>query len=523
MRTIIIRRTALLLIAGCLLPLFGGGCSSGNQGVQPVSARASGRGTVQVKIQWPAVPKGRLVPIACQSIQVNLLQALSSFVSQTVARPTSGTSSTVNFQNVPAGVWDETALAYPTTDATGTPQAEGSQSVTVVADTVTTTPDLVMDSTITLVTVNVPNSAVLVGGSPTTLTSSASDSRGRLVLTAPSNMQWTLQATTVASLTPSGASAALQGLAVGTAMVSVKETESGVSSAVVSIGITTTTTAPPTGTNILITDYGNNRIVGLDAIPPTKTLTYNDSISGKPFTLLVGTAYDSAGRIYIGDNYAGIVRVDDFTGTNRIAYAPSGIAVDAVCVDKAGKIYWVDSNATVNRIDDMTGTNHITFGNRATLGYNLNSLAVDSLNRVYTFGSQVVRITDITNSSTASPNVTVFGGSGTGKNQFSGFGGLAVDSNNKIYIADSGNSRIVRVDDMTGLNWTEFDVPKVSGSPEDPYSVAVDSSATPSIYFLGNASKMFKMTDMTGSGLTGLGAFTNGVSPLNNAAAITVK
>lgn len=514
----------LLLLAACLLPGFGG-CSSGSQSIQAVPAVAAGRGAVQIKIQWPDAPVGRLIPVASQMIQVVLTDAGGGQVAAaTSQRPTSGSTTTVSFQNVVAGTYTEAASAYPTSDTTGVPQASGSQSITVTAGTVNKTADLVMNSTITKVAIGPANATATVGGSAITLTASATNKAGNLVLTAPSNIKWTLNATTTASLTANGASATLLGLAKGTAVVSVKETESGVSSASLSVAITSTgTTPPPKGTNILIADAGSNRILGLDAIPPTSTSVYTDSASGTPFGGVIGVAHDSSGRIYVADYYAKIVRVDDFTGKNRVAYAPTGITVNFVYVDKAGKIYWLDDNGAVNRIDDMTGTNHLTYGANA-LGSSPTSIAVDSTGRIYTWDGnfQITRIDDMTGK-----NITHYGTQGGGVGHFNaggGDGGIAIDSANKIYIADTLNGRIVRIDDMTGANWTEFAPPADAGAAVKPDSVVVDSSTSPSIYFTQTyLGKVFKMTDIKGTGLTKLGALNSGLAPVQFPTALSVK
>lgn len=64
---------------------------------------------------------------------------------------------------------------------------------------------------------------------------------------------------------------------------------------------------------------------------------------------------------------------------------------------------------------------------------------------------RIVRIDDMSGT-----NWTTFGSSGSGTNQFDFTYGIAVDSAGKIYIVDSGNHRIVRIDDMTGTNWTTY-------------------------------------------------------------------
>jgi DNA-binding beta-propeller fold protein YncE len=46
------------------------------------------------------------------------------------------------------------------------------------------------------------------------------------------------------------------------------------------------------------------------------------------------------------------------------------------------------------------------------------------------------------------------GGSGTG--QFTTPAGIALDTNGRISVADSGNNRIVRMDNISGSGWAAF-------------------------------------------------------------------
>ena len=48
---------------------------------------------------------------------------------------------------------------------------------------------------------------------------------------------------------------------------------------------------------------------------------------------------------------------------------------------------------------------------------------------------------------------TTFGSKGTGANQFNGPVGIYVDGADRIYVADAGNARIVRMNDMKGAGW----------------------------------------------------------------------
>ena len=506
-------KRALWTVAGCLLPVLGG-CSQGSQSIHAAPASATGRGAVQINIRWPAIPQSRLVPAASQSIVVELHDTNGiKQTSATIQRPTT----TVTIQNVTNGDYIEYAFAYPTAAATGTAQAIGSQQITVVADTVNKTPDLTMNTTITFVGITPTNPVAAVGGAPVTLSASATDKDGNNVLTAPANFKWTLQQTTAASLTPGGATASLLGLAKGTAVVSVKENESGVTSATVTASITASA-QPPAPSNIFLADSGNRRIVGLDAFPPTRFTPYDDSASGTAFYSPQSVCLDAQGRIYVADYQPGngkIVRVDDLTGKNRAVYAPPGSTASLVYVDKSGKIYFRDDNLKINRMDDMTGSGLISFaGSAGTPLGNPSGIAVDSKNRIHVFdgSNQIIRFDDMTGK-----NLITLGSHGNGTNQFNvnagdGGGGIAIDSSDRIYIADSDNNRIVRIDNAdTGANWTVFNIPPVAGSPVRPLTVEVSSGANPQIYFLDNlTSVLYRMDDMNGTNLIHNGAQGSG-------------
>lgn len=51
---------------------------------------------------------------------------------------------------------------------------------------------------------------------------------------------------------------------------------------------------------------------------------------------------------------------------------------------------------------------------------------------------------------------TTLGSRGRGVNEFNLPDGIAVDSTGRIYVTDSWNHRIVRMDDMSGEGWTTF-------------------------------------------------------------------
>lgn len=112
-----------------------------------------------------------------------------------------------------------------------------------------------------------------------------------------------------------------------------------------------------------------------------------------------------------------------------------------------------------------------------------------------------------------------FGTVGSGLGQLSTFTSVAVDAGGRIYVADTGNRRIVRMDDMTGANWTVLtQSPPVNGvsySFSSPVAVAVDSAGK--IYVADNEyyqPAVVRVDDMTGTNWTSL--YTGSGSGLNS-------
>ena len=95
--------------------------------------------------------------------------------------------------------------------------------------------------------------------------------------------------------------------------------------------------------------------------------------------------------------------------------------------------------------------------------------------------------------------------------QFEGAESLAVDASSHIYIADTSNSRIVRMDDMTGTNWTTLtQSPNINGYIyliSGPIGVALDPAGHIYIAQGFNANtEIVRVNDMTGAGWLAVGA-----------------
>lgn len=245
------------------------------------------------------------------------------------------------------------------------------------------------------------------------------------------------------------------------------------------------------------------------------------------------TAYNSAYTPFYYSDSEQILRADDLLGTNQISFGSQGSGVGqfygayGIALDSAGRIYVADTyNSRIVRMDDMTGANWITFdaslSSCVTALSNPSGIAVDSKGRIYvmdTGNSRLIRIDDITGAGCVS-----FGTVGSGDKQFASFNSVAVDAvssvggSPRIYVADTGNKRLVRMDDMMGNGWTVLtQSPPVNGvsySFDSPVAVAVGSNGA--IYVADSGPAVIRVDDMTGTNWTSIYTSPAGSTGLNS-------
>ena len=249
--------------------------------------------------------------------------------------------------------------------------------------------------------------------------------------------------------------------------------------------------------------------------------------TGTAGSLTGSAAFNSAYSPFYYSDSEQILRSDDLMGTNQITYDGAAIGgfygAYGVALDAQGRIYVADTyNCRVVRIDDMTGANAVTYGGTCGSGqgqfYDPSGIAVDSNGKIYimdTGNSRFVRIDDMTGA-----NWTTYGAVGSGVGQFASFVWVSVDSSNRIYIADAGNLRIVRIDDMTGTNWTALTqsqpVNGVTHTFVSPVAVAIDSAGK--LYIADNqpGAAVVRVDDMTGANWTSIAVSAVGSTGLNS-------
>ncbi len=223
-----------------------------------------------------------------------------------------------------------------------------------------------------------------------------------------------------------------------------------------------------------------------------------------------GVAVDASGNIYIGDTANSRVRkVDASTGiittvagngsigcsgdagtaTEATLADPYGIAVDA-----SGKIYIVDIDCMSVRMVDASG-NITTVAGNGSIGYSGDGgqatnaeltgpqdVALGPAGSFYIADTNNLRIRMVDASgviSTVAGNgYTSLGGDGFSatKASLSGPGGVAMDTSGNVYIADSNNNVIRKVDASTGI------IATVAGNGKDDYSGDGGSATAAALY-----------------------------------------
>jgi streptogramin lyase len=257
----------------------------------------------------------------------------------------------------------------------------------------------------------------------------------------------------------------------------------------------------------------SGQILRSDDLKGTNLISYGTQGSGiGQFYGANGIALDSTGRIYIADTYNGrVVRIDGMHGANWTSFGTWGSSVgqfmdlSGISVDSHGRIYVMDTgNNRLVRMDDMHGTNWTTMSG---LTQYVTPVAFDASGRIYVAdpgNKRIVRMDDMkgTNLTTLTQSPAINGYIYSFQSPI----GVAVDHAGKIYIADAGyyQPALIRVDNMTGANWTSIYL----GANSTPNSIAVDSTG---MVLLGGGGARI-VDNMTGV-LTSSSALTQAYGP----------
>jgi streptogramin lyase len=300
--------------------------------------------------------------------------------------------------------------------------------------------------------------------------------------------------------------------------------------------------------NVYVGDFNNNRIRKVDTAAYVTTVQCNGT-GGWPAALFsnpTGGAIDSAGNIYVADynncvirkiNTAGAVstlagtpEVPGFANGNGTAaefYLPQGVAVDS-----AGNVYVADSvNCVVRKID--TAANVTTYAGNGTAGYvdgpgssaefgQTRGVAVDSVGNVYVAdsGNGLIRKIDTAQNVTTYAGSTAYGpnneGNGPGPSSYFDYPeNLTVDSAGNVYVVDLIGATVRKIDtaqNVTTIGGTPYYGGYVDGPGgsyfNHPYGVAVDNAGY--VYVADSYNNAIRRIDTAGNVSTLAGGPTAG-------------
>jgi sugar lactone lactonase YvrE len=322
--------------------------------------------------------------------------------------------------------------------------------------------------------------------------------------------------------------------------------------------------------NLFIADFANHRIRRVNAAGTITTVAGNGTIGfsgdGGPATSAslrnpLGVAVDGAGNLFIADfidqrirrvNTAGTITTvagngaSGFSGDGGPATSANLAYPIGVAVDGAGKLFIADwFNERIRRVD-AAGTITTVAGN-GTFGFGGDGgpatsaslreplgVAVDAAGNLLiadTSNQRIRRVDPAGTIMTVAGNGT-FGFSGDGGPATSGSlsfpAGLAVDGAGNLFIADTLNHRIRRVDaagtitTVAGngtLGFSGDGGPATSASLWNPVGVAVDGAGN--LLIADSANKRIRRVDTAGTITTvagnGLGVFSGDGGPATSA------
>ncbi|MBI4751103.1 MAG: SMP-30/gluconolactonase/LRE family protein [Acidobacteria bacterium] len=208
---------------------------------------------------------------------------------------------------------------------------------------------------------------------------------------------------------------------------------------------------------LYVADTTNNRVQKFNGTTWTVIGTgVSGTGNGQFLTPEAVTASLDGVRIYVADTGNNRIQWSTNSGATWFNFATSGTGLNQVsgprglALDSAGNLYVADGgNNRVLRFNDGTpGTGVLLAASGTTSGRvrTPNGLAVDSNFNLFiadTLNNRILKVTNA-NTRTNANTGTVLAGLSSGLTGVRAPQGLAVDSANNLYVADTGNNRVIR-------------------------------------------------------------------------------
>jgi uncharacterized protein (TIGR03437 family) len=314
--------------------------------------------------------------------------------------------------------------------------------------------------------------------------------------------------------------------------------------------------------NLYIADQGNNRIRKVNASGTISTVAGNGNYgysgdggaaTGAQLAGPAGVAVDAAGNLYIADTFNSLIRQVNASGTiSTVAGggyanpgeggAATGAQLDvptAVAVDSAGGLYFADMGSS--RVRKVSAAKLTTVAGGATGDGGLGvfgslaspiGLAGDSAGNLYIADNGNQRVRRI------AANGVITTVAGTGAGGYSGDGGagpsgqvatpcgVAIDAAGDLFIADTNNSRIRKVNAAGTITtvagngnygYSGDGGPATSAMLNAPRNVSLDSAGK--LYIADTFNSRIRMVDTNGTITTVAGSASSGYAGDGGAAA----
>ncbi|MDE2126650.1 MAG: hypothetical protein KGJ62_08675 [Armatimonadetes bacterium] len=479
-------------------------CEGCGGALSKTAAATSAR--VKITLNWSARSRAVTAPSSALSANVTLKKANFDgsdffFIINRDASPSAFTRLYTSANEAQTGKWRLVVTFYAQANGTGSVVGIATAVVTIAGDgsgigTVST------QNTVTACSINTTPPPVIQATQEGDLTVTAYDAAKNIVAVTPGSIFYTVTSG-ASNLAVDPTTGKLHGIAPGAA--SVTASVDGVTSAPVTVTVVPTIAINISPTTVTVLQSGTQQFMSTvtgtsnaavqwsveqstgGTITPTGF--YTAPASAGMFTVVATSAADptkhataqvtvpavQASSIFVADNIRDdITRTVDMAGDAAQVYgSTSGAAslpgASSVALDASGRIYITESTSNgsdgnhIVRIDSITGGERLEFG--ASHGSGVGQfegptcvaigpidgrvyVADKGNNRIVSFDPTFDNITGW--QSISGPPAGV---SGPG---FSNPTGVYVDSQGKIWVADSGNNRIVRMDDITGTNWVAY-------------------------------------------------------------------
>jgi len=259
--------------------------------------------------------------------------------------------------------------------------------------------------------------------------------------------------------------------------------------------------------NLYVTDTSNHRIRKIDTSDDVTTFSgtgiassTNGNILSASFDNPVAIAIDLSNNLYVAEYFKGRIRKIDTSG-NVTTFAGTGVSgstngyrtsatfktIFDIAFDSTGNLYVCDTgNRTIRKIDtsgtvttyagNNSGTAISRDGNGTSASFNnLSCIAIDSANNIYItdMADHIIRKIDTSRNVTTFAGTTGVSGSVNGYRtsaSFKGPKGIKFDSIGNLYVCDTGNKIIRKID--TSGNVTTIAGTGISGSDDGNGNVA---------------------------------------------------